>query len=528
MDLENYKKLEVGRKMPSILETNPDIAAQWHPTKNGDLKPEHVTSGSNKIVWWKCPIVTCEHSCSHEWSSVIYGRCGKKPRGCPFCGINSKERCIHKTIAHTHPDIAAQWHPTKNGDLKPEHVTSGSKLKPWWKCPIVTCEHGCSHEWSGFIYNRCGKTPTGCPFCGINGKGHCIHQTIAHTHPDIAAQWHPTKNGDLKPEHVTIGCNEMVWWLCPEKFECECPHDYQSTVANRVRNGNGCSYCGYAPKKVCIHRSIVTTHPDIIKEWHSTKNGNLKPENFSFGSNERVWWKCPILCDHGCLHEWDITINSRCSGYGCPFCAASHKRICFHMSIAHTHQDITKEWDIVKNGDLKPDNFSYSSGKDVHWICPNQHSYHAVIGNRCRNGSGCPTCKNKTQKFMFEFLKNSYIDVLSEFPAPMCKNRRVDFCIPSLNLIIELDGLQHFKQVGIWMPPENAVELDVQKMKGAIEQGYRIIRISQHDVYESSFRGDNTWTSETLIDAIEKSKDTIQYISRDPKLYDVHKMAMTK
>ena len=32
--------------------TNPELAKQWHPTKNGDLKPTNVMANSNKIVWW--------------------------------------------------------------------------------------------------------------------------------------------------------------------------------------------------------------------------------------------------------------------------------------------------------------------------------------------------------------------------------------------------------------------------------------------------------------------------------------------
>ena len=33
------------------------------------------------------------------------------------------------------------------------------------------------------------------------------------THPELAAQWHPTKNGTLTPEMVTCGMSKKVWWL---------------------------------------------------------------------------------------------------------------------------------------------------------------------------------------------------------------------------------------------------------------------------------------------------------------------------
>ncbi len=55
----------------------PEIAAQWHPTKNGDLRPEDVSAGSGKKVWWKCPVAD-----DHEWAATIANRAGRGS-GCP-------------------------------------------------------------------------------------------------------------------------------------------------------------------------------------------------------------------------------------------------------------------------------------------------------------------------------------------------------------------------------------------------------------------------------------------------------------
>ena len=38
---------------------------------------------------------------------------------------------------------------------------------------------------------------------------------LAETHPDLAEQWHPSKNGLLVPTE-SIRTTEKVWWLCPE------------------------------------------------------------------------------------------------------------------------------------------------------------------------------------------------------------------------------------------------------------------------------------------------------------------------
>lgn len=56
---------------------------------------------------------------------------------------------------------------------------------------------------------------------------------------------------------------------------------------------------------------------------------------------------------------------------------------------------IIDEWDSEKNGDIKLSNFSYGSNKKVWWKCKNNHSWEAVINNRCRLNRGCPYCSHK-------------------------------------------------------------------------------------------------------------------------------------
>jgi hypothetical protein len=38
---------------------------------------------------------------------------------------------------------------------------------------------------------------------------------LSSSHRDLAAQWHPDKNGSLTPADVSRGCNKKVWWRCP-------------------------------------------------------------------------------------------------------------------------------------------------------------------------------------------------------------------------------------------------------------------------------------------------------------------------
>lgn len=54
--------------------------------------------------------------------------------------------------------------------------------------------------------------------------------------------------------------------------------------------------------------------PNLAKEWHSIKNGNLKPEEVPKYSDIKVWW----LCSKG--HGWKTKIKYRSSGINCLDC----------------------------------------------------------------------------------------------------------------------------------------------------------------------------------------------------------------
>lgn len=68
----NEKYLEIIKQNGSLKSKFPELAKEWHPTKNGDLNPEQVTSGSAKKVWWICDK-------GHEWEAVIGRRCEADP-----------------------------------------------------------------------------------------------------------------------------------------------------------------------------------------------------------------------------------------------------------------------------------------------------------------------------------------------------------------------------------------------------------------------------------------------------------------
>ena len=119
--------------------------------------------------------------------------------------------------------------------------------------------------------------------------------------PDISKEWHETKNGNLKPSDVTKGSHKKVWWQCSKVKH----HEWEATVKSRAISNNGCPFC--ANKKVSIENCLATISPDIAKEWHETKNGELTPNNVINGSGKKVWWQFSKVKHH----EWEARIKDR-------------------------------------------------------------------------------------------------------------------------------------------------------------------------------------------------------------------------
>lgn len=60
------------RPNDNLLVTNPYVAKLWHPTKNGKLKPEHVTRKMKMKIWLFCDNNLHE---PYKWSlSVLRAR----------------------------------------------------------------------------------------------------------------------------------------------------------------------------------------------------------------------------------------------------------------------------------------------------------------------------------------------------------------------------------------------------------------------------------------------------------------------
>ena len=351
----------------SVAALHPEIAAEWHPTRNGACGPQDVSAGSSLRAWWQC-------SAGHEWQANVRDRTAKATR-CPYCANRkvTSETCL----STTHPDLAAQWHPEKNDGLTPGEVGAGSGRRIWWKCSA-----GPDHEWQEVVAART-KYKLGCPCC--SGRKLSITNSIATVSPRAAALWHPAKNLPDTSETVNAGTERTFHWRCPNGPD----HEWTATAKSVARNGSGCPFC--AGNATSSTNSLAAIHPDVAAEWHPTKNDNLTPEQVTKASKRTVWW----LCHNNPSHEWRATIYNRTiSRSGCPDC--SRRRASPDYSLAAAHPDVAAEWHPTRN-ETTPDQVTPGSSQLAWWLCPKtpEHEWQAVINNRTAQGQGCPFCSNK-------------------------------------------------------------------------------------------------------------------------------------
>lgn len=214
------------------------------------------------------------------------------------------------SLADLRPEVAAEWHPHKNGELTAFDVKPASAKSVWWCCIE-------GHEWVTKPQNRLRGER--CPTCSasqsaIKRATPSPDRSLFDLYPAVAAEWHPRRNGAVTSRDVNPGSKTKRWWRCGV-----CGFDWETDPDHRTRSKRGCPKCGRkrisesrsAPKP---GRSFGDVNPHLVDEWHPERNGTLTPFDCAPRSRRKVWWRCRFG------HEWQALIAPRTIGVGCPSC----------------------------------------------------------------------------------------------------------------------------------------------------------------------------------------------------------------
>ena len=345
-----------------LLSQYPDLVRDsWNYRKN-TVDPSEISCFSGKKVWWKCKE-------GHEWNTTVANRVNGT--GCPQCNIENVnsfcEQAVYYYIKKVFPDaingdrhlgiefdiyipsvcVAIEydgeaWHnfPKKIAtDKYKNDVCNNNKIEMIRiREPRLGVIDNCT------VFKRADSTSNSTldeVICNViyylspgshvdvdttRDTGLILEQfatkkyenSLLFLQPDIAAEWHPTKNGKLTPEKVNKGSRYMVWWLG------KCGHEWQMKVCDRTKperidkNGKtrkpqGCPYCN--GKKVLLgFNDLKSQRPDLLSYWDYKKNDDVDPGKMLVKSSKKVWWKC----SKG--HSWLESPNGMFYRKGCPEC----------------------------------------------------------------------------------------------------------------------------------------------------------------------------------------------------------------
>ena len=157
-----------------------------------------------------------------------------------------------------------------------------------------------------------------CKRCGLKQrakkKSHAFKEkSLGFLYPEIAKLY--SKNNDISVFKINPSSHTKRKWIC-KKYGHE--HEYETRPYHMIK-GNRCPYCNGKKVKIGFN-DLASQYPEIAKEWHPTKNGDLKPTDVTSKSGKRAWWLC---LSHN--HEWQAKIYSRTLGHGCPNCCPKSK-----------------------------------------------------------------------------------------------------------------------------------------------------------------------------------------------------------
>lgn len=473
-------------------------------SENNKFTPLQVFKYSDKKYLFDC------NKCNHQFSmqlDVISQGCW-----CNYCAnrvlcedIDCKI-CFEKSFASS---IKSQ-HWSRNNILSPRQVFKSSQKKYLFDCD--ECDHEFSMStiditnigcWCNYCANKILCEDIECQIC--------FEKSFASSNK--VNQW--GHNNGKNPRTIFKYSNVSF------EFDCfTCGHQFKSSLNDIAKKD--CPYC--ANKKlcpadenclICIEKSFFKNK--VSKYW-SNKN-LLQPREIFLQSNRKCWFDCPE-----CNHEFKgIISNINNNQSWCPYCANrklcsdDNCNLCFNNSFASHPKSIyfsdtnkLNSREIFKNSNSKFD-----------FKCENNHNFSMTLASVNKNGSWCPNCYLKTERKLYEWFLGKNINCKSQETFTWSNfegsKKRYDFLLENLNIIVEVDGPQHFRQISNWNTPESCQINDDLKNKLALDNGFHMIRIYQESVL---FDREN-WEI-LLLDTIElMKKNETPIIHKIGSIYEI-------
>ena len=272
-----------------------------------------------------------------------------------------------------------------------------------------------------------------------------------------------------------------------EKIILTCPihGDFAIRACRAARGDASCKKCSAIEKSIKSRTSfkeiierIKKLHPQYcIDEKQSYKNTHTK-----------IKIKCPI---HG---EFEMTPNSIFNGQGCPKCGREKTKLKRCNGIEWLKSECKKvhgdEYDLSK--------FNYVNSKTKGIVICKKHGEFKITPEKLiHRKQGCPFCKRShLENDISLMLKSNNMEFIPQYRVKWLGLQSLDFYIPSLNIAIECQGIQHFKPTRFGgILEDTAVNhlkyvkyLDEKKKKLCEKNGVKLLYFNYNDNIDEFYK----------------------------------------
>jgi len=265
---------------------------------------------------------------------------------------------------------------------------------------------------------------------------------------------------------------------------------------------NGCESCAkeYGYEQIRKQKGITDEEIDSrIKNFNIVRIGHIKNN-----IREEITFKCKIC---GKLFEQSIDVVLSGHGvYGCPSCSMEHGCAKRRLSTNEV-QDKLK----LKNIKLIGNYLGSSKHHDLECnICG--YKWNTTLTQYLHGNHACPNCSNINiggEKYMKSILDELQIKYETQKTFDNLKDSillRFDFYLPQYNLLIEIDGEQHFR----------VAKFSKQLTEEQCEKSFQILQ--NHDSLKNKYCSENNINLLRIPWKVSKKYSKISIIDDKEKL----------
>lgn len=210
---------------------------------------------------------------------------------------------------------------------------------------------------------------------------------------------------------------------------CKVHGEFFQTLSNHINKKQNCPDCA----------GIIRYDDDKIDEYLINNNRNIKRLSSFEASNKKMHWQCLA-----CQYQWITSFQAiHIAETGCPKC----------NDTSFSNEIIDKFLQDNKPSIIRLDEYINTTTK-IKWKCLDcENIWYAKPQELLRKNPnrivGCPfkCARGKNERILCDTLRQLNIEFIPQFniKLPINKyNSRVDVFIPSISMIIEYNGIQHY------------------------------------------------------------------------------------